>query len=130
MQFIAYLTGNPAIQGYHRRDFKWSPTHGVYIYQERTFDEKEFNTVMPAIWKKYREQFPQFKIVSSLEPAPVAAPEAPPVVAVPAIDVPAAVLPPAEITIEQAEAALQRLAPEKLRRQPAPRPQVAAAAKS
>jgi hypothetical protein len=120
MQFIAYLTGNPAIQGYHRRDFKWSPEHGCYIYLGRTFDEKEFNVLMPAIWKKYREHFPQFKILDAPKTEPVVAAPAP--VASLQIDVPQA---PVEITVEAAEAVLQRLAPEKLRKQ-APRPQLAA----
>jgi hypothetical protein len=118
MQFIAYLIGNPHVQGWHRRDFKWNDAYKCYVYQDRTFDEKEFNTVMPVIWKKYREVFPQFKIVSDPEPAP--APAA--VVAVPAIEVPSL---PAEITVDQAVDTLIRLAPEKLRL-PKVRPPVAA----
>lgn len=120
MRIIAYLTGNPSVQGYKRREFLWMPEHKCYVHNGRPFTEKEFNQLVPAICKKHRDLYPQFRM---LEEPPAETAAVAPTTASLQIDVPA---PAPEITVEQAEALLLRLAPEKLRK--APRPAAAATA--
>jgi hypothetical protein len=112
MKFIIYLDGNPFVQGYTRFEFKWSQSHGAYLWEGREIDEKEFNSVAKVALTRYASMkwHPMVKIVSGIdEPAATA------------------VLPPSvgrEITVDEALDVMERLAPHRLKKKTGPKPEL------
>jgi len=112
MKFIIYLDGNPFVQGYTRFEFKWSQSHGAYLWEGREIDANEFNAVAKVALTRYAnlKWHPMVKIVSGLGEQPLTA-----------------VLPPSvgnEITVSEAEAVMERLAPHRLKKKTGPKPEL------
>ena len=110
LQFILYVTGKPRLHGVRKREFMWSNEHGCYVFESRTIDEKEFNLIVPQVLRKYEDMRPAVKIVtpeSELQTAPLISdiPDIPPTA-------------PREITLDEAVAVIQKLAPDRLRNRP------------
>lgn len=105
MKFIIYLEGNPSVQGYTRFEYKWSQQHGVYLWQGREIDEKEFNKEAEIALTRYSRLHwhPKVKIL----PGPPAEPVE------------------KEISVADAEAVMERLAPHRLKKKTGPKPEFA-----
>lgn len=78
MRYIIYLKGNPAIQGLVRKEFRWLPSHGCYVFLGREINDAEFNEQYDRAFKRYRELYPMVKLMGPDHPV------APPALATPA----------------------------------------------
>lgn len=106
MKFLFYLEGNPLIQGHTRLEFKWSPAHGVFLFEGKETEPKDFDAVARTVFgPRYRNLF--FPLVKLAGAAAAAA--------APVADKPA------EITVADAEAVMERLAPHRLKKKPGPK---------
>jgi hypothetical protein len=110
MKFIIYLDGNPFVQGYTRFEFKWSQSHGAYLWEGREIDANEFNAVAKVALTRYAnlKWHPMVKIVSGLD----AKQEVP------------ADFTRGEISLADAEATMERLAPHRLKKKTGPKPEL------
>lgn len=115
---IIYVTGKPLLHGHRRREFAWSPPHGVYLYDGKEFAPSEFNEAYERCMRNNSDMNPRVRVVAGSVPA-ARKPDGP-VVAVGVVPAP----PPAPraITLEEAEAVVARLAPERLKKKTGPRP--------
>lgn len=104
-KLILYVTGKPLLYGFKRGEFKWSQPHQCYIYQGKVFSESEFNAVADRVLRGFPDMFPSARVVELSATVPAPAPIA-------------TIAQGREITVEEAEAALQRLAPEMLKKKP------------
>lgn len=101
-KLIIWVPGKIIQYGYRRRTFQWSPAHNCYIYQGKEFTEREFNGVVDQAMKDGADMHVSVKVVQfNEEPAPRAA-----------------------ITAQEAENVLRKLAPERLKLKPGPKPQL------
>lgn len=108
MKLIIYCGGNPVTHGHKRGEFLWSEIHQCYIWQGREYDESEFNSVVVKAMTDYRKYLqPLVKVLDAV-------PLAPPVVTISA----------REITPEMAVEVLARLAPDRLKAKPGPKPKI------
>ena len=105
-KFIAYVRGKPLLNGFKRRDFHWNEDFRCYIYQGKIYGEEQFNEIIEIVQRQHYDMNPSFRLVEMTPRAP-SAPSAP------IEDLDAAPVP---ITEEAAIAALQRLAPHRLRK--------------
>lgn len=112
MKFIIYLDGNPHVQGYTRFEFKWSQSHGAYIWQGREIEASEFNKEAEIALTRYARVnwHPKVKIVSGIHER------------VAPIDSTAK-----EITLAEAEEVMERLAPHRLKKKTGPKPELVTA---
>lgn len=119
MKLILWIGGRPQMNGLRRRAFQWVPNYGCYIYEGKEIDGAEFNAKYEEAQKhgKLLGLTPNVKVVS-LAPS-VSAVEPPTPVATITVA--------REITAEEAEEIMQRLAPERLKGKPGRKPHVAAA---
>ena len=101
MKLIIYVTGSYLYYGHQRSEYIWSVKHGVYIYQGKEWDASEFNAIIDRALKHpaFDDMHPSVKIVDITEPA--AAPK--------------------EITLEEAEEIVNRLAPHRLKKKTGPK---------
>lgn len=116
---LIYVTGKPLLYGFKRRDFFWNDTHKVFVYGgEQT--PATFNEAFEKCLKNNADMQPRVKVVE------ITGKDAPAVVAVvaPTRTAPVAALPttvPRAITLEEAEAVVARLAPERLKKKTGPK---------
>lgn len=101
-----YINGRPAMHGHKRREFQWSAEHGIYLYEGRLFEPQEFNEAFERCEKRNADLSPLVKVVDGHVEAPVAPPPAP-VTTISAAR---------EITLEEAEAVMWRMAPERMKK--------------
>ncbi len=115
-KLIIWLTGRPLVYGFKRRDFIWSEAHKCYLFKGKELDEQEFNEVVEYALTSHPELHPKVKIVEFSKTVAVETPPPPPFIPPPA--------PRLEITVEEAEAVMEQLAPDRLKkkagRKPAP----------
>lgn len=104
-KLIICCKGNPAVRGYKLYEMLWNDERRLYVYQGREFDELEFNDVVEKALDRHKEFHPFVKVVSTSGKA------VPQVITVSA----------RQITAEEAEAVLKKLAPERLKKKPGPR---------
>lgn len=116
---LIFITGKPTIHGYKRREFHWSPAHGVYLYGNKEYAPHEFNAAYEKAMKTNSDMNPRVKVwgqgsITVQEPQPTTSSGQ------------TIVVPPAPISIleqvEAAEALLQRYTPEKLRKKSGAKP--------
>lgn len=115
-KLIIYIPGKPSIHGFKRREFLWSAIHECHIFMGREYDAAEFNDAYAKVMKTNRDMNPMVKVVQAevaavAAPAPVA-PLAPP----PIVDPSTPLAQSREITVDEAEEVLLRLAPERLKK--------------
>jgi len=119
-KLIIWVPGRPLVNGPRRGKFEWSAPHQCYIYEGKEIEAAEFNAKYPAAIKSAHESRPQVRIIDAPEIAVSAAIEAPATIATLTVA--------REITIEEAEAVLTRLAPHRLKQKTGPKPKAATAA--
>lgn len=104
MKLHLYILGRPNLHGHRRREFQWSPPHGVYLYEGKEFSAAEFNAAYERCMKRNADMNPRVRVADDAEQlAPVAT-----------------ISPAQEVTVEMAEAVMWRLAPEKMKKKPGP----------
>lgn len=127
-KLIICCSGRPALNGHKRRLFQWNPEYNCFVYENKLFDETEFNAVIEAVVKKNNDMRPYAKVavLSDGAAAPVA--DAQPSGDYAALQAKYAALQ-ARIgipaTAEEAEEAMQRLAPHRLKGKPGRKPDAA-----
>jgi hypothetical protein len=109
-KFIAYIVGQPVAQGYKIHEFHWNQDQGVYVYQSRTFDEKEIEAATREAQSRYGNQYRIY--VRCVEPSalPVDLNK------VEDLDSPISTITDREITLDEALEVVSRLNPNLLRR--------------
>ncbi len=118
-KLIIYVTGKPNLHGHKRREFLWSPAHGLYLYNGKEIDATEFNAAYEKAMKTNTDMNPRVKVVSSI----AVQPEPPTSNSGGAGVVENVTLAEQkEPTAEEAVAILQRLAPELLKKKPGRKP--------
>ena len=129
-KLIIAAPGRPATNGHKRRMFMWNPTFNCYVYENRVMDEKEFNAVAQAVFKKHSDIRPYASIVEFSDgsaitesTSTVLATEHTELLArYKALQARIGDVPPVstisarEVGLDDAVAIIQRLAPEKLRK--------------
>jgi hypothetical protein len=127
MKLIIWIPGKPMVHGFKRREYIWSVEHGCHIYLGREFSPEEFNSVVEKAIRNNMDMHPLVKVmpgatadaalraqISKLEEQlnahPV--PEAPPAPVT-------TIAQGREISLEEAEAVVFRLAPHKFKKAPA-----------
>jgi hypothetical protein len=113
-KMIIWVTGRPSLDGYAKREFKWSELHRKFIYEGREFSPAEFNAKWEKAFQNNNDLQPQAWVTDSSADAPAA----PKTVAPPAVPPPPVFRPP---TVDEAEAVMMRLAPERLKAKPGPK---------
>ena len=97
------------MSGYRQREFHWSEVHRCFIYEGKEFSPAEFNAKFDKAIKNNVDFNVRVKVVDASESAaPVVAAPPPPA--------------PREITLDEAEAVIQRLAPDRLKQKPGRKP--------
>lgn len=136
-KLIICCSGRPALNGHKRRSFLWSAQYNCFVHEGRVLDEKDFNAVAEAVFKKNQDLRPGVRVVQFSDAAPVLAPDTAAriaeleakLAAAPA-DLSARVTeleaqlaaPTADITLEAVLEVVSRLAPHKLKGQPGKKP--------
>ncbi len=108
-KLILYVNGKPLLHGFHRHEFKWSQPLGCYIYEGKTLTESEFNAIADKVLRGYPDMNPSARIVEMSPTVPAVAPVS-------------TISASREITVDEAEAVLKRLAPEMLKMKPGRKP--------
>jgi hypothetical protein len=103
-KFIIYLTGPTFHYGYQRGPFLWSEPHKAFLFDGKIYDEQTFNSVVNKILLDHADDHPQIRVVEFSE-APAAVQPAP-----------VATITAHEVTADEAEAVLKRLAPELMKK--------------
>lgn len=104
-KIVIYLTGKPRSNGYQIREFKWVESLGLYLYDGREFAPAEFNAAFDKALKTNADLHFRVKFTDTAEG-----------------DAPEAVAPTAhEVTLEEAEAVVARLAPHRLKKKTGPK---------
>lgn len=122
-KLIIWVTGRPSLDGYAKREFKWSELHKKFVYEGKEFLPTEFNAKWEKAFRNNMDLQPQVMVIENgIAAAP--APVPPPVVrpAAPPPPPPMTSVPLHLITVDQAEAVMARLAPERLKAKPGPKP--------
>ncbi len=99
-KLIIWVGGKPLLNGYRIREFSWSVAHNCYIYEGRELAETEFNEKVEKAFRNNFDLHPKVKIVTFSE-APNHTATAQSV---------------GDITLEQAEAVMAELAPDRLKK--------------
>lgn len=105
-KIIIYIPGKPGLHGYKRREFHWSPSHGLYLFRSRELELAEFNDAWADAYRRHNDMNPQVKVI--LDPvAPPPRAKAPPIAEMMTEDVkPAAERPRAPRTPKQPKVAM------------------------
>jgi hypothetical protein len=110
-KLIIWVPGKPLLNGYKQREFIWSEAHKCYIYGGSEIDASKFNELYEKAVRNNFDMNPRVKVVDVQRIAII---EPPPITTITA----------QEITAEKAEEVLQRLAPERLKKKPGPKPAI------
>ena len=108
-KLIIYVDGKPSMNGYRIREFKWSDTHKCYIYNGQEFEDDAFNAAYAKSLRTNEDLRVRVRVVA------LEVPSAPVQTAVQAQTFNVA-LPPHEVTWQEAEAVLRRVAPHRLKK--------------
>ncbi len=109
-RLIIYVSGKPLLHGHKRREFLWSPAHKCYLYGGKEIEAAEFNAIYEKAMRTNADMNPRVLVTNAdASAAPIA---------------PVATIAAHEITTEEAEAVLARLAPERLKKKTGPKPRV------
>ena len=102
------------MDGYKKRDFKWVAEHKACVFEGRVLDATEVNEKCEIAFKRNADLGPRVRVVDAADVQVTAAPAAPPP---PVSTISVA----REITAEEAESVLLRLAPDRLKKKPGPK---------
>lgn len=76
-KLIICCSGRPALNGHKRRLFQWNPEYNCFVYENRLFDEVEFNSKIEEVMKKNSDLRPYVKVAVLSDGSAVQAPAAP-----------------------------------------------------
>jgi len=107
-KLLLYIPGNARSQGFKLYDFLWNVEHACFLYEGRPLELAEFNTKYEYCMKRFRHLLKNISVKVLADPAP-------------AIELDVALSPPREMTAEEAEAVLEKLAPHRLKKKPGPK---------
>ncbi len=113
-KLIIWVTGRPSLDGYAKREFKWSELHKKFIYEGKEIAPAEFNAKWEKAFRNNGDLFPQVWVVDAIADAPPTTPPKP--IAPPQVPIALNL-----ITVDQAEAVMMKLAPERLKAKPGPK---------
>lgn len=99
-KLIIWVGGKPLLNGYRIREFSWSVAHNCYIYEGREIEEFEFNEKFEKAMRNNFDLHPKVKIVAFSEATKHE--EKPQFHG--------------DISLEQAEAVMAELAPDRLKK--------------
>lgn len=77
-KIIIYIPGKPGLHGHKRREFHWSPPHGVYLYRGKELELEQFNEAWVDAYRRHHDMNPQVKVVAD-GAAPAPRPKNPPI---------------------------------------------------
>lgn len=116
-KLIIWVGGRPSLNGYRIREFQWVPAHACYVYGGAAINAADFNAAYEKALKTNSDLHPKVRVVEAGD-APQIAP-APAETKTAVLNV-ATVAVKREPTVEEAEAVMIRLAPERLKKKPGP----------
>lgn len=124
-RLIIYVSGKPLLHGHKRREFLWSPTHRCYLYNGKEIDASEFNATYDKAMRNNSDMSPRVMVVPSMEVQS----EPPTSSSTSAVVEKVTVTEPDEpnvagVTVDEAVAVLERLAPERLKKKTGPKPKI------
>lgn len=64
-KLIIWIPGKPLLNGYKRREFRWSEPHACYIYRGRELGPEEFNAEFDHAFKHNSDLQPRVRVVDS-----------------------------------------------------------------
>ncbi len=113
VKLIIFITGKPTLHGHKRREFHWSPAHGCYLYEGSEIKPSEFNAKYEKAMKTNSDLLPRVKVIdaSAESAAPISD------------KTPAGETFAIEEQLNQAEAVINRYAPERLKKRQGAKPQ-------
>jgi hypothetical protein len=117
-KLIIWVEGRPNMNGPKRGSFHWSPVHGCYIYGGKEIDAEDFNAIYTKVVVGNPALRAKVRVVYTGEIAPAAAQTVTAVANVSTITTAR------EITVEEAEAVMVRLAPDRLKKKVGKPPQL------
>lgn len=119
-KLIIYITGKPALHGFKRREFLWSPDHGCYLYNGKEVEASEFNAAYDKATKTNSDLKPRVKVVAFSENIPSAS-QAVLTVSIPHVAVEEAGIKTESELADEAEEVLARIRPERLKKKTGPK---------
>ncbi len=108
-KLIIYITCKPVLHGFKRREFLWSEVHKLYLYGGKEISLAEFNAIYEKAMRTNADMRPLVKVLD-------VTPEPAPTIQVSQMAVSRS------LTLEDAEAVINRLAPERLKKKTGPKP--------
>lgn len=74
-KFVVCISGKPNINGYKRGEFHWDESLKLYVYQKLVFDEAQFNEVVKKALDRYHDMNPKVRCIQMtpaviVQPAP------------------------------------------------------------
>ena len=66
-KLIIYVSGQPSLNGYRIREFKWSEPHRKYIYLGQEIEENEFNALMEKAARNNADLHPKVMVIPQPE---------------------------------------------------------------
>jgi hypothetical protein len=128
-KLILCCAGRPGLNGHKRRSFLWNAEHNCFIHEGRAFEPSEFNEIVQDVCKKNWDLYPYAKVIPDAGEK-FAPPESAGLkekvadlqekLATARAEAHAART--ADVTLETALAVVEKLAPERLKRKPGPKP--------
>lgn len=110
-KLIIYVTGRPLTHGHRMREFHWNEEHRCYLFQAKVFDDSDFNVAYEQAMARHVDMHPRVKLLAA-EKAPDDLDESTPVSTITASR---------EISLEEAEEVVRRLAPDRLKAKSGPK---------
>ncbi len=115
-KLIIWIPGKPNLHGFKRREFLWSESHKCYLYEGKEIDIAEFNVKYEKAMKTNYDMNPRVKVIDAKDSIRPPAPSVQPTLQVSSMAVSRS------LTLDEAEAVVQRLAPERLKKKTGPKP--------
>ena len=126
-KLIICCSGRPALNGHKRRLFQWNPEYNCFIYENKFFDEVEFNAKSEEVMKKNNDLRPYVKVAVLSDGSAPADKTAAPTGDYAALETRYKALQARigiPVTAAEAEEAMQRLAPSRLKGKPGRKPEL------
>lgn len=121
-KLIICCSGRPALNGHKRRLFQWNPEYNCFVYENKLFDEAQFNSVIEEVMKKNGDLRPYVKVAVFSDGSTTPPPPSGDYAALEAKYKALQARIGAPLTVDQAEGVLQRLAPHRLKGKPGRKP--------
>ncbi len=111
-KLIIWISGRPNLHGFKRREFLWSESHKCYLYEGKEIEISDFNAKYEKALRTNHDMNPRVKVIDTTEAVQRTLQISPIAVS-------------RSLTLEEAEAVIQQLAPERLKKKTGPKPHAA-----